>query len=263
MATQRVNSLRCNHDAEELSIRAWTLVSKRERVRVTVTNVMVRLVRNVAHSLGSSFNFLVWTRFFLLSLLRRRRHVMRTVWLTVFAGCLAAELSGAPIGIGVQVTNLGSNSYRDTYSISGFASPDVELDIYFDPALYGTLSNGVAQPSSDWNLLLFQPNNPPGAFGDYSLAANVANPSLAGPFSVDFAFLGSGQPGSQPFQIFELAQNSQLAGVPCDSAGDFTCATTPQGASGIPEPASFSLVAAGVLIGSVLRTARRRTGKMA
>ena len=172
---------------------------------------------------------------------------MRIALLTVLAAGVAAQLSGATVGF--QVTSLGGNTFRYNYFISGFMfQQNQELDIFFDPARYGMLFNGVAQPASDWSLLLFQPNNPPGAPGDYSLAARVNNPSLAGPFSVDFTFLGPVRPGpgSQPFTIFD--QNF----VPIQSG-----VTTPQGQGAVPEPASFSLAMAGLILGGFWAARRR------
>lgn len=172
---------------------------------------------------------------------------MRMVSLTILAGCLAAQLSAATIGF--LVSNLGGNSFRYTYSITGMFQANQELDILFDPTLYGTLSNGKPLPGPDFSLMLFQPNNPPGSFGDYSLTALVNNPSLAGPFSVDFTYLGPVPPGpgSQPFQLFDANFNLIQSGV-----------TMPQGSSGgVPEPGSFSLGAMGLLLGGVWVTRRR------
>jgi hypothetical protein len=159
----------------------------------------------------------------------------------LWVGFFASSLAG--ITIDFQVSNLGSNVYRYTYLVSGFSFlTNQELDIRFNPALYGTLSNGVA--GSGFNLVLLQPNNPPGAFGDYSALALVDNPSLAGPFRVDVTFLGSGQPGSQPFLVNQFDANHNLIG---------TIAT---GVTGIPEPVTFWLGGLGVL----MMLARRRSG---
>ena len=68
-----------------------------------------------------------------------------------------------------------------------------ELDISFDPTVFTEISNGVAPP--DFDLLLFQVNNPPGAQGDYSALAVVDHASLAGTFSVDFSYIPGTIPG--------------------------------------------------------------------
>ena len=145
----------------------------------------------------------------------------------------------------------GQNLYRYSYLISGFnLQRNQELDIQFDPAVYLSLSNGVA--THDFNLVLLQPNNPPGAVGDYSALALVDNPSLAGTFSVDVALVGSGsaQSSSQPFLINQFDQN-----------GDFVATigsgvTVPRVPS-VPEPGTGSLVAGVILLWGAFWVVRR------
>jgi hypothetical protein len=122
-----------------------------------------------------------------------------------------------------------------------------ELDIQFDPTMFGQLLNGVA--GAGFDLLLLQPNNPPQAPGDYSALAVVDHPSLGGPFRVDFTFTGP-QPGFQPYSIRQF-----------DSAGNFegvvlTGTTVP--ANAVPEPVNFSLCCVGLLVGAVRWIALRR-----
>ena len=171
------------------------------------------------------------------------------VRLTLLAGIVVANLSAAAI-VQFQVTDLGGNLHRYNYAVSGFAfQQNQELAILFAPALYGTLSNGVA--GSGFGLLLLQPNNPPGASGDYSALALVNNPSLAGPFRVDFIFKGSGTPGAQPYFINQYDANGNLISVV--SSGT----TTPLGSPGVPEPGTFLLGSAALLMGAAVRTIRR------
>ncbi len=153
---------------------------------------------------------------------------------------LATNLSAGTIG--TQISSLGGNAYRETFLISGFTfTAGQELDIFFDPSLYGLLSNGVANPSSDWSLLLFQPNNPPGASGDYAATVLVNNPSLAGPFRVDFTYLGTGQPSGQlSYTVFN---------------SDFSVNTT--GVTGAPEPSALAMAAIGLIALGAFWLARR------
>src|SRR5450631_4002936 len=72
-----------------------------------------------------------------------------------------------------------------------------ELDIEFDPSVFSGLSNGVAP--ADFDLAVFQPNNPPSAPGDYSALALLDHASLAGPFSVAFTLFPGQLPGPQTF----------------------------------------------------------------
>jgi hypothetical protein len=169
---------------------------------------------------------------------------MRMVWLAMVAGSLAADLAGGTIG--TQINSLGGNTYQENFLISGFTfSANDTLDVVFDHTLYGSLSLvGVTlPPSNQWSVLLDQPNHPTAGFdGDYLLTALVDNPSLAGPFSVHFTFLGTGTPsGSQQFTIFDSNFNDIGSGT-----------------TGVPEPASLSLVLGGLLVGAAVWRARRR-----
>lgn len=179
---------------------------------------------------------------------------MRIFWLTLWAGCLVTQVSAAPI-VGFQVSNLGTNLFRYTYFLSGVTFPaNQELDVFFDPLLYGSLSNGKAP--SGFDVLLVQPNNPPGTFGEYSVLALVNNPSLAGTFSVDFTFLKPGQqPGPQPFAIGTFSTNgfNNIPGSPG--------VTTPQAATNVPEPTSLLLAAVGILMGGVFWSVRKQAAK--
>jgi hypothetical protein len=171
-------------------------------------------------------------------------------WLLLWAGLFATNLSAATIQF--QVSNLGGTTFRFNYVPSGFAfQVNQDLDIRFNPALYGTLSNAVV--GGGFSALLLQPDNPPGSFGDYIALALVNNPSLAGPFSVDVIFKGSGTPGVQPFVINQF-----------DPSGNFVSTitsglTTPLGGpASVPEPGSFSLGVLAMIVGGTLWTVRRR-----
>ena len=166
--------------------------------------------------------------------------------LLLWLGLLATVLQAGTIQY--QAINLGGNQFQYSYLISGFTlQANQEIDIRFDPTLFGTLSNGVA--GSDFSLLLLQPNNPPGASGDYAAFTAIANPSLAGPFRVDVTFLGSGQPGGQPFFINQYGSAHNFLFTDLNQSG-----TT---VSVIPEPGSFTLCGAGIIL-VCLWTVRRR-----
>src|SRR5687768_7485487 len=143
--------------------------------------------------------------------------------LTLVLCVLTSNLLSA--GITFEVTDLGVSGsgdplFRYTYVLDGLTLlKNTEVDIRFDPALYGELSNPVAPP--DFDVLILQPNNPPGVPGDYKPLALIDNPSQSGLFSVDFTFLGPGRPGSQPFFINQYDDQFMLI----DSDGPFF--TTP------------------------------------
>src|SRR5215212_2554454 len=111
------------------------------------------------------------------------------------AGLFSITLQAATVGF--TVSSLGGNNYRYVYDFTSLnLQANQEVDIRFSPTLYSTLTNGLA--GSGFSLAVFQPNYPPCASGDYSALALINNPPLTGPFRVDFTFLGTGTPGSQP-----------------------------------------------------------------
>jgi hypothetical protein len=168
----------------------------------------------------------------------------------LFVGFGAASMSAGNIDF--QITPLGGASYEYNFILSGFTfQPQEELDIRFDPATYNSLSHGVAP--NGFNVVLLQPNNPPGVFGDYTALAEIANPSTAGPFSVQVVYSGPGQPGSQPYLLEQF--NSDGVFVDTLGAGFTTSVAT---TSDVPEPATFSLVSASLVLGSLWMLRRRR-----
>ena len=179
----------------------------------------------------------------------RRRAPIRRL-LVAIALIAAAKLEATTVN--VEITGLGGNAYHFEYFVSGIQfQTNQELDIQFDPALFGALSNPTSGPGFD--VMIFQPNNPPGSSGDYSALALVNNPSSL-EFGVDVIFLGSGPPGSQPFEINQF-----------DAMGRFVSTlqsgtTQPLVQSAAPEPGSWTMAGAGLLLYGAWRGMRRRPG---
>ena len=165
---------------------------------------------------------------------------------------MAGQLAAGTVGY--QVSDLGANVFRYEFLPSNLGLlQNQELDIQFDSTLFGSLFNGVAD--SDFRLLLLQPNNPPGALGDYSALALVDNPSLAGPFSVDVQWLGTGVPGGLPFLLHQFDASGRNLGMIGSGSVDMVGAP---GSVETPEPASWLLGGMGLVIGGFLRMGRRR-----
>ena len=166
----------------------------------------------------------------------------------VVAGLLALDLNAGTIRYTISELGPGTPGFRYTYTLNGFElHKNQELDIRFDPAIFGSLFNG--QAGAGFDLILLQPNNPVGAFGDYSALALVENPSLAGPFSVDFTLSGTGPPAAQPYFINQY-----------DDAGTFV-GTIASGRTvgAVPEPATLALGVVGLLSVGVWWAVRRRS----
>ena len=171
------------------------------------------------------------------------------VFCAAFCG-LVANASAATIDF--TVTKLpAAGQFRYNYTVSGVDFlANQALDIQFAASLYSGLMNGVA--GTGFQVLLLQPNNPPGVAGDYIALATLDHPSLAGPFSVDFTFLGTGTPGAQPFTIDQYSPSGMF--VSTITSGT----TTPRGGVGVPEPGGFALSFLGLIVGGGWWLARRQ-----
>jgi len=176
------------------------------------------------------------------------------MWLLLRLGLAAGSLSAATIQF--QVNNLGGNSFQYNYLVSGITfQANQELDIRFDPAFYGTLSNPVS--GSGFQALVLQPNNPPGTSGDYSAYAVINNPPLTGPFRVDFTLIGAGRAGPQPFFINQYDTNGNFISIKESGV------TTPVGTAAVPEPTGFVLCGFSLLLIGALKAGHRSKTKLA
>jgi hypothetical protein len=151
---------------------------------------------------------------------------------------------------GLGVNAAGQSLYRYTYEpVDIVFKRNQELDVRFDPNLFGALFNALAPP--DFDVLLLQPNTPPGAFGDYSVLALVDNPVISGPFSVDVVYIGSGLPGTQPYFINQYDDNG-------DFVATLTQGSTASGSAIVPEPASLTTMGGGLCMLGISCLIRRR-----
>jgi len=178
------------------------------------------------------------------------------MWVGLFAASLHAgtvsyDLSVLPYAPPADAP-AGSTMVQFTYYLSNFTfQANQELDIEFDPTLYGTMSNG--QAPDGFALNLFQPDNPPGATGDFSALATVDMPTVAGAFTADVVFFGPGQPGPQPFSVNQF-----------DDQGNFVTTitsgfATPAENTAVPEPGSSWLSGVGLIMGAGWWIIRRRS----
>jgi hypothetical protein len=188
-----------------------------------------------------------------------------TVTLPILVVASALTLQAGPI-VQYQVTTVGTTStgltqYRYNYQLSGFTLfVNEEIDIRFDPTLFDEIFNGVAGPGFD--LLLFQPNQPPGVPGDYSALAGL-NASLSGTFSVDFTLapnvtLTANDPRlAQPFFLFDDNPGTSLH-PELPFQGVVSPASPAQNGSA-PEPNSIWLCGIGMFVCGVGWVVRRNT----
>lgn len=131
----------------------------------------------------------------------------------------------AQVTISYVATNLtdmtpGQDLWSYTYQVSGLSLTGSQgFDIYFDQTLYTDLQSPPPAVNSDWNVISIQPDLALDSDGFYDAQAQVNNPSLADPFTLSFVWLGTGDPGSQLFEIYDtdfsvLDQGYTVAAVP-------------------------------------------------
>lgn len=128
---------------------------------------------------------------------------------------------------------LGSNDYRYVYSITndGSLGSGVALqlfDVLFDPTQYLESSLTITTPSplsGNWDqLILASSLGVPAAYDALALAGGIADGTTVAGFAVDFTWIGSGAPGSQPFEIYNpstfalLGQGVTASPVPVPAA---------------------------------------------
>ena len=117
--------------------------------------------------------------------------------------------------------------------------------VWFDLGLYDNLVPVSASP--DWNALAAQPDPLLPDAGFYDASAQVDHASLTDFFNVQFTWLGTGAPGSQAFDLYDLWSGNLVV----TDYGD----TVLRGITPVSEPASLWLLFAG---GAAALWARRR-----
>ena len=167
-------------------------------------------------------------------------------WLVAFAWTgLAAATAQATVITG-EATNIGGAVWRYEFALSSFTyGADAGFTIYFPLAIVSALTNGSA--AADWDLLLLDPDSPPGADGGFDALSLVASPSLS-PFRVDATVAGGNPPPlALRFEIYRLSPSFEILE---------TGFTSDPGGAAVPEPGSAVLAGLGAL--AAFGAARRR-----
>lgn len=165
---------------------------------------------------------------------------------------LSGIAHGALLDYGV--TQVGGATWRFNYVVNNLGlSGDIgEITTYFDSALYSNLT--VVSIPLDWDSIVVPADlgiPADGFFDALALGNGILNGQSQGGFSVQFDFLGTGRPGSQPFELRDasfglLAQGNTVA------------------VTAVPEPNIVALLITGLLaIAHVVRRGRhtRRTNR--
>lgn len=156
------------------------------------------------------------------------------------AVALTVPLPAAALSISYSTALISGNLWQYTYEFDNAAFNENEgVSIFFDYQLYGPLSNPLPSSDPGWDTFAIDPDPLNSFDGFYDLLALADGPSLAGPFSVQFEWLGSGTPGAQPFETYT-----------CNDADCFDIRITGRGMTAptgdIPVPAPLALIAAGL-----------------
>lgn len=158
------------------------------------------------------------------------------------------------ISIQYSLSPLGGNVYSYIYSVTNDGSlpggASVRLfDVLFDPSLYQESSLLIVTPSglqSQWTEQFLTSVPPlPEAFDVYAPSGGIPSGQAVFGFAVQFTWLGSGVPGSQPFEIYDPTTFQML------QSGDTFDGTF------VPEPSSFGMIAL-VLAYAARKIHRRR-----
>ena len=134
--------------------------------------------------------------------------IRRVMLRCVAALALGFSSAASAVTITYQVTDLpdvvaGEDLWKYSYTVSGSFGAFGGFNILFTPTLYKSLENPPPAVNGDWLVSTTEPDAGLPADGLYSATALVSNPSLADPFTVSFVWLGRGNPGAQPFEVFD------------------------------------------------------------
>jgi hypothetical protein len=174
-----------------------------------------------------------------------RRRVLGAVLLAAGLFCHTESSHGAVV-MTASPTHVAGFVYRYDISLSEFVTgAGTGFTLYFPLANVVALSNPVA--SGDWDVLVFDPDSPPGANGAYDALALVNTPSLTG-FSVDATLTGGTPPLGLTFEIYQLSPFLILE----------TGTTLPAAGAEIPEPATTTLTGLALLAAGLPLWRRRQ-----
>jgi hypothetical protein len=173
-------------------------------------------------------------------------HVNLRVSLAALVVFLAAGAHAGVIYTAIDLSTPvsgGGTLWQYRYTFSNYVpQQNVAIEILFDPLLYSTLQDPPPAVAG-WSIMTLQPDPNLPDPGRYSALALQNNASLSGPFTVTFAWLGSGAPSSQPVEINQFA-----------SDGSFIATLATDQSAPVPEPATILLIGGALLaVGFYLR----------
>jgi hypothetical protein len=173
----------------------------------------------------------------------------------IAAATVATRAEAAPItyvATDLVDVNPGEDLWQYTYDATGlgFSTPGQGFTIYYNYTLYSSLAHVSSPPN--WSPLIAQPD--PTFSLDGFFDAFLTSPGAAAPFIVNFVWLGSGKPGSQPYDVYTVDPNNPNGGF---LSGPTPAGNTVPANAAVPEPGTMVLMGSGVL--ALARRVRRRS----
>lgn len=166
-------------------------------------------------------------------------------------GAMLLPLSVAYAGVvDYAATSLGGNNWRYDYTVNN-TTPSIgfdELTVYFDISKYELIWTPTAP--AGWDPILVQPDAGIPADGFYDVLSFDgfvnSGASISG-FSVSFAYLSTGTPGAQPFELLDSSAFSVV----------YSGITQPLGSlPPVPEPSSLFLMMLGLSVAFAIHQLR-------
>lgn len=135
-------------------------------------------------------------------------------------------------------TTPGQDLWQYRYTVNGSFVAFGGFNLLFDAGLYTLLQDPAPAVNADWTVVVTQPDAGLGTSGLYTATALTGSPSLADAFTLDFVWLGTGKPGSQPFEVFDDSFSVIEVGR----------TTVPRGGTPVPAPTTLVLLASGLML---------------
>lgn len=154
----------------------------------------------------------------------------------LFSGLLLGTQARA-VTVQYEATDLpdlvaGQDRWSYHYEISGSFGAFEGVNLLYAADGYADLDLTVAPDPALWSSLITPPDPAFTADGLLGLTALAATSPHKLPFTLEFTWLGSGNPGVQGFEVFDDSFNITASGR-----------TRPPSAAGVPEPGSLLLLA--------------------
>lgn len=147
----------------------------------------------------------------------RKVCLLSAMLVLILMSVVMAEEPVEPVEIRYEATDLGAGRWEYTYDVynNSLTEGIDEFTIWFGINSYDNLSIGISDPCvvANWNEVVWQPEPFLGDDGGYDALAtglDIAIGQNVSGFAVSFDWLGTGNPGSQFYEIIDPADYSTI-----------------------------------------------------